>query len=239
MSQNLLVLIGSGPGIGVSTASLFASKGFSVALISRNAERLRSDVTAVQKHSTPGANVNAYPTNAGDSSALISTLAQIQSELGSPEVVLFNLARIQPSTVGQEPITNIRADFESMNIGLYIAATWALPLMEKRVEGRRQEPRPAFLLSGGYVYEDPRPEVFALCMQKAMQHNFMKSLWKIAKAKGERGEEAVHIGVANIGGHVGDEEPVRTAANIAEVYWELYGEKRETWRHQIDVGVEK
>ena len=238
MSRNTLVVIGSGPGIGLSTASLFASHGFSIALISRNAERLQSDVTAVQKSAHPGSTIKAYPANVADSSALSSALDQIQSELGAPEVVLFNTARIQPSTIGQEPIANLRADFESMNIGLYITATWALPLMEKRAEGRGEGPWPSFLLSGGYVADDPRENVFALSMQKAMQHNLMKSLWKVQMGK-KNDEGMVHIGIANIGGHVGDEEPVRTAGNIARVYWEVYREERSSWRQQVDIGVEK
>ncbi|KAF2234182.1 NAD(P)-binding protein [Viridothelium virens] len=238
MSQNLLVVVGSGPGIGLSTASLFASHGFSIALISRNAERLQSDVAAVKKSVSPSSTIKAYSTNVGDSSALSSTLSQIQSELGTPEVVLFNVARIQSSTIGQEPVRNIRGDFESMNVGLYVTATWALPLMEDRAKGRGKGPWPSFLLSGGFVAEDPRETVFALSMQKAMQHNLMKSLWRVQMHK-KTEEGPVHFGVSNIGGHVGDEEPVRTASNIAGVHWELYGEERQNWRQQVDIGVEK
>ncbi|KAI9664054.1 MAG: hypothetical protein M1821_007545 [Bathelium mastoideum] len=238
MSQNVLVVIGSGPGIGVSTASLFASHGFSIALVSRNAERLSSDVTAVEKHSKSGATVKAYPANVGDSSALSAALAQIKTELGAPEVVLFNVARIAVTTIGQEPIENLRSDFESMNIGLYVTASWALPLMEQRAEGRSKGPAPSFLLSGGYIATDPREIVFALSMQKAMQHNLMKSMWRVQKGREEKGEAAVHVAIANIGGRVADEEPVRTAANIAKINWEIYGEEKGSWRQQVDIGIE-
>ena len=240
MSQNLLVVVGSGPGIGVSTASIFARYGFSIALISRNPERLSSDVTLVKKHFTaPGATVKAFPADVSDAAALSSTLKQIERELGSPEVVLFNVARIQLSSIGEEPIANLRSDFESMNIGLYVTATWALPLLEKRASGRTKGPWPSFLLSGGYIANDPKEVFFALSMQKAMQHNLMKSMWNVQLGREKKGVGAVHTAVANIGGHVGDEEPVRTSENIAGIYWELYQEEKGKWRQQVDIGVEK
>ncbi|KAI9695820.1 MAG: hypothetical protein M1820_008414 [Bogoriella megaspora] len=233
MSQNLLIVIGSGPGIGVATASLFASKGFSVALISRNASRLRSDVLAVQKSAASSSTTKAYACDIGDSTALQSTLKTIEFELGPPEVVLFNAARIEPSTIGSEPIEKIRKDFEVMNIGLYVSATWAIPLLEGRAKGRSKGPYPTLLLSGGYVHEDPLPVAFALCMQKAMQHNLMKSLWKVES------EKSVHVGVSNIGAEVSDEEPERSPGGIAKTYWELYNEERGSWRHSVDIGIDE
>ena len=47
----LLVIVGTGPGIGLAAASLFASKGFNVALLSRNPDRLKEDV---KKAGVPG-----------------------------------------------------------------------------------------------------------------------------------------------------------------------------------------
>lgn len=118
-----------------------------------------------------------------------------------------------------------------MNIGLYETARWAVPLLESNA--RQQGPHPCLFLSGGAVYENPVVEVFALCMQKAAQHNLMKSLW----IKQGDGKGKVHVAVANIGGVVKDDDPIINAKNIAQTYCTLYNEDVGEWRHRVDIGV--
>jgi NAD(P)-dependent dehydrogenase (short-subunit alcohol dehydrogenase family) len=112
MSQNkVIVILGSGPGIGVATGSLFASKGFDVALLSRNAERLDRDVARVQK-GNPNVKVRAYPVDLGDHNALAAALGKIEVDLGPPEVVYYNAARVAPSKMGQTGPDFLLEDFK-------------------------------------------------------------------------------------------------------------------------------
>ena len=112
MSKNkVIVILGSGPGIGVSTGSIFASKGFDVALISRTAERLDEDVAKVKKVNA-NSKVQAYPVDLGDHNALTSTLAKVEEEMGPPEVVYYNAARIAPSKIGETNTDFILEDFK-------------------------------------------------------------------------------------------------------------------------------
>lgn len=82
-----------------------------------------------------------------------------------------------PSTIGEEPPENILNDFKVMNIGLYTAIGWAQPHL--LALAKRAHSRPCFFLSGGAIYKDPLPMVFALSMQKAAQWNLMQSFRKI------------------------------------------------------------
>lgn len=232
-SKRTLLVVGSGPGIGTTTASLFARHGFTqIGLISRNAERLQQDVSTVRKAtSQPGLQIKTYPADTGSVDQLRGALANFHDELGAPEVVLFNAARIAESTIGQDGPEVLLQDFQMMNVGLYVVATWATPLLISRAEEKLG--RPSFLLSGGAVHEDPLPEVFSLCMQKAAQHNLMKSLDK------QFGAQGVHFGVVNIGGPVTDEDPVINVKNISETFWELAQEEKGKWRHSVDIGVKR
>ena len=99
--RNLIVVLGSGPSIGATTASLFASKGFDVALLSRNITRLQKDAEKVQKSaSSGGIRVETFAVDIGDHVALKKTLDQVRDRMGLPEVVLFNAARISEGEIG-------------------------------------------------------------------------------------------------------------------------------------------
>ena len=154
MPKGSVVIIGSGPGIGTTTAAHFASHGFSsVALVSRNLERLNQDATTVHQ-ANPVATVSVYATDVGDETRLNTTLTSIESDLGSPEVVLFNAAGMAPTTIGNEPAANILADFKMMNIGLYVTICWAQPHLLAFAEDR--EAKPCFFLSGGAIAKAPK-----------------------------------------------------------------------------------
>lgn len=113
MSSNpLFVVVGSGPGIGVATASKFASEGFNIALLSRNADRLQEDVAKVKSAAKGNVRIETFTVDAGDHVALKKTLAEVQQKMGSPEVVLYNVARIAPSSIGETEVEFILDDFK-------------------------------------------------------------------------------------------------------------------------------
>jgi NAD(P)-dependent dehydrogenase (short-subunit alcohol dehydrogenase family) len=111
MVNKVIVVLGSGPGIGVATGSLFASKGFDVALLSRNAQRLQQDVIKVEKAGS-NTTVQAYPVDISDHVALPTTLNKVEADLGPPEVVFFNAARVQPSKIGETTPEYLLEDFK-------------------------------------------------------------------------------------------------------------------------------
>lgn len=115
-----------------------------------------------------------------------------------------------------------------MNIGQYVAASWALPLLEKVAK----EPgnHPSFFLNSSGVSYDPIPSSFSLSMMKAAQNNFLGSLAKVAGPKG------VHVGRIDINGVVRDEEEVRNAKHISEQLWGLYQQDKDEWSFVEDCG---
>lgn len=110
-----LVLIGSGPGIGRHVAAEFASHGFRrIGLVSRNGSRLKSDATFVSDiHGAPkDLQVQTYPTDVTDPEGLQRTLKQIGTDLGPPEVVVFNAARVEPTTLNETGWERVLEDFK-------------------------------------------------------------------------------------------------------------------------------
>jgi len=114
MPAKTLVVIGSGPGIGVSVASSFAVRNFThIALISRDATRLEQDedrvLTAVQERGYP-AQVKTWAVDICDSKALKQALEEIQ-DFGTLECVFFNAARVGGKPLLEEDVEDIERDF--------------------------------------------------------------------------------------------------------------------------------
>jgi NAD(P)-dependent dehydrogenase (short-subunit alcohol dehydrogenase family) len=115
--SKLIIVLGSGPGIGVGVASRFASQNFDrVALLSRNAERLQSDVAAVSE-AARGANrsdvtVQPYPVDVSDTASLERVLRQVVQELGKPEVVVYNAAALRPGKFFEATEEDVNRDFK-------------------------------------------------------------------------------------------------------------------------------
>jgi NAD(P)-dependent dehydrogenase (short-subunit alcohol dehydrogenase family) len=119
----LLVIVGSGPGIGVAAACKFASAGYNVALISRSLERLNDDVANVYAHLdqhkdsnqvTKGSQVKVRPfaADAADHVALRRALDEVYEAMGPPEVVLYNAARIKGMVIEEATVDDMMDDFK-------------------------------------------------------------------------------------------------------------------------------
>jgi NAD(P)-dependent dehydrogenase (short-subunit alcohol dehydrogenase family) len=116
----LLLLLGSGPGIGVSVASRFARSHFSaVALVARNGEQLSKDratVLAAASEAGRAVEVRTWQADISDLSLLEKTLKEVE-EFGSVECVYFNAARVAPSPLLEFPDEEIEADFRVRSTG--------------------------------------------------------------------------------------------------------------------------
>ena len=97
MPGKTLVILGSGPGIGIAIARTFAVRSFThIALISRNKTRLAEDednvLTAIQERGYT-CQVKTWECDIADLEQLRKTLKQVEG-FGTLECVLFNAARV-------------------------------------------------------------------------------------------------------------------------------------------------
>ena len=85
MTEKLCLITGVGPGTGTELVKRFASDGYRVAMIARNQERLKQLEQTVD--STIG-----YACDVSNTEQLLSTLSQIKSDYGCPDVIIHNAA---------------------------------------------------------------------------------------------------------------------------------------------------
>jgi len=113
-----LYVIGSGPGIGRAVAQQFSAERYArVALFARNPESLAADKEAVASSSSTGSSglkpqVCTYAVDVTDSAALAKVFDQAEHDLGKPECVFYNAARVLPSKLLEHDVNDIEYDFK-------------------------------------------------------------------------------------------------------------------------------
>lgn len=244
-----LLVIGSGPGIGVSTAALFAQKRFErIALISRRSDRLAEDkaTIATKVGSAKNVDITTWAVDITDSVEFKKTLHDIELwAQGNIECVLYNAARVNYSTLtsftDDELLYDFKVSFTSLSspsiltndvqtttVALHTAFTWALPLLKKHIHtSTTSTGHSSFLVTSSLLWRDPIPQMFSLCLTKAAQRNLVMSLYLTYPE--------LHIVLLNVKGQVSVESAHWSPEMVAEKWWEVYSLPKEDWTVDVDM----
>ncbi|KAK1237143.1 hypothetical protein MKX07_006022 [Trichoderma sp. CBMAI-0711] len=228
-SNNSVVIIGSGPGIGSHTAAIFASNRFNkVALVARKPAQLEKDAAFVTAAAPGQVEVKTYPTDITDSKRLANTLEQITKDLGTPEFVLFNAAIIAVTPLLEVDDESILTDFKISTIALHNTAKWAIPQLAALA---KEDPsaKPTLMVTNSHLPETPWEDLFSLSLTKASQKNLTLSL------RQKFGPLGIHICLLSVAGGVADENPNLNNKNVANKTWELYSQDKGAWTQEIRI----
>lgn len=229
--DSTLVVVGSGPGIGSTTASLFAQKGFTkVALISRDADRLKKESKAVEEAAQQAhvsISVSTWPVDITDTTAYEEVLDKVAS-LGTLGCLFYNAARVQQSAFFKESVEDIEYDFKINNIALYVTARWAIPRLQQ-LSKSDPSASPSFLVTNSLLYKDPSPYHFSLSLAKSAQRSLVQSLVNAYQKDG------IHIAVISVGGQVSPQAKTLNPKTIAERIWGLYTQSKTNWTWDLEI----
>jgi len=221
-SKGAIVVFGSGPGIGRSTAAYFAEKGFKhVVLLSRDTSRLAEDAKFVSSAASDAKVQTLKIDLAADEDAIKSVLREVANKLkaeGVPlEVVLYNAARVGPSKLLEFETKRLEEDIRITTFSLYTTLKWAIPQLLETAKSESYNP--AFLTTSGGLYRDPYPHFFSLSASKASQHNLMFSFHK-------KYEPQIHVACVPVNGVVSDDAKVTSSRAVAAQFWKMYEQKK-------------
>ncbi|GAA1056918.1 short-chain dehydrogenase [Agromyces luteolus] len=210
-----IAIVGAGPGLGLAIARTFGSRGFDVALISRNQGTLDRLVGQLE---VDGITAAAFPADVLDRSALRQALASAADEFGRIDVLEFSpVAKGQDETVLSTPSEmtpeNTQLQIEAQLYGAMTAAQAVLPAMKEAGAG-------TLLFTTGAGSVNPVPMIANVNAAAAALRNWAMNL-NLELA--DSGVYAVHVGidvsidVASVPGF-----PTAPASEIAAAYWDLH-----------------
>lgn len=227
MSLGAAVVIGAGPGLGMSIAHRFGREGYAVELVSRTDARHDRYLDELAEDGIT--NARAHAADAGDRDRMRAVLDDIAERNGGISVLYYGPAAIDPARF-PVPITETDADgVRALMDATYPAIDIAhavLPGMIARGDG-------GLLFAGGLSAVVPMPALGSLAVTSGALRNYVLTL------NAGLAEHGVYAGVLTIGGLVerGDIYAYTTARpemfgdigsrtlnpdELAETAWQMY-----------------
>jgi short-subunit dehydrogenase len=224
------VVIGVGPGLGMSIAHRFGREGHTVALVSRSDVRHAGYVSSL---ADKGVSAEAYVADVRDRDQLLSTLDAVETRLGAIDLLYYGPGAIDLDAARPGPITGTTAEeVRGLMAGVYPA----IDVVNRVLPGMLERGAGGLLFAGGLSAVQPMPFLGGLAVSSAALHHYVVTL------NAGLADTGVHAGSLIIGGLVerGDIHqlvranpalfggvPPRTLDpdEIAEGAWELYAKR--------------
>lgn len=167
------VVIGVGPGNGESLVRTFSEKGYQVAALARNLERLRELVGHIS-------GVTPYACDATDPDDMERTFKEITNDLGSVDTLLYNAGNAKWGKLMDVTADDLQAAWKVNVQGLFYAAQAVIPIMVKAGTGK-------IGITGATASLRGKPHTTAFAQAKAAQRSLAQSMAR------EFGPQGIHV----------------------------------------------
>ncbi|HBG58035.1 MAG TPA: short-chain dehydrogenase [Porphyromonadaceae bacterium] len=207
-----MVIAGAGEGLGLSLAKVFGQKGFQVALIARNEEKLQSMVAELQDR---GIEASYYLADLTKKQAVEKAMADIKSKYGAIDVMELSPVPTTslPATAVNTTVENATAPFEGFVISAINVVNSLLPDMLERGAG-------ALLFTTGLSAMYPMPMLGNIGIAMAGLRSYIANLHTELSPKGILvAHRSLGLGMKAGTGAANDPDV------IAEMWYQVYSEK--------------
>lgn len=222
-----IVVCGYGSGISHAVARKFASEGFQLALVARDATKLEE---AANVFSSAGSVARAFPCDLADSAAVAPLIAKIRSSMGPITVLHWNAYAPVAGDLTRVDVSELRTVLEVGVISLVTAVQQALPDLRESKDAAA-----VLVTGGGYALYNPQVDQMAakfnsmgLAVSKAAQHKLVGILHHKLKDEGIYAGEVTVLGLVKGTAHDRGNATIEPSA-VAERFWDMYRARTEAW----------
>lgn len=178
MPQPVCLITGVGDSTGSALARRFTAGGYNVALIARNTERLR----ALEKELNGS---RGFACDLNDLKALASTVSEIHSKMGAPEVLVHNAVAHTFGTFLDADPTELERNFRVNTTSLLYLARALTPTMIEAGRG-------TIMVTGNTASHRGVPNYALFAPSKAAQRILCESLAR------DLGPQGIHVGYITV-----------------------------------------
>lgn len=237
MSQSkVAVVLGVGPGLGAAVAHRFAREGFVVGLMARSSQQLTQIQSEIEQS---GGKALSVTVDATDPASVKAAFEQVRSQLGSPEVFVYNAGAFKMAGILELTPEQFESSWKVNCFGAFLAVQQVLPAMLERGGG-------TILLTGATAAVRGSAKFAALAVGKFGLRALAQSLAR------EFGSQGIHVAHIIIDGMINtprvramaserEEHTLVSPEAIAQTYWQLYQQDATAWTLELDLrpAVEK
>lgn len=213
MSTPILVVLGAGPGLGLSVARRFGREGYAAALVGGTPEQMQP---LVETLAAEGIAATAHGVTLADPDDVTRVVSEIGGEAGRIDVLHFN-----PSAWRQvDPLHLTVAElFEDLGVGV----APLLPAVQAATTF--MEPGGRVLVTGSAAADRPWNEAASLGVQKAAVRNLVTSL------EATLAPEGIHAVCVQVNGVLG--QGAFTPPLVADALYAATTRPDEDWTAQV------
>ncbi len=207
-----IAVVGAGPGMGLSIARTFGSRGFDVALLSRSQDNLDAHGAAL---AADGITAKGFPADVLDTDSLTGALETAAAHFGRIDVLEYSPGGPEPTFVTPSRVTSADVDLQMRYLlyGAIAATSVLLPAMRQAGTG-------TLLFTTGAGSVDPTPMLGDINTAGAALRSWVLNLHKELAPEGI---QAAHVAIgAFIGDRAPEGVPSASAAQISPLYWDLH-----------------
>lgn len=208
-----LLVVGSGPGLGLSMARTFGRQGFRVALVARTKRRLETEAAQLRDE---GIEAAGFPADVTDPAGTAAAVAEAVKRFGRLDVVDYGVtpdfrdpATPFADTLGVT-VANVRPHLDLHLNGLITVVHEVLPHL--------REHHGTILVTAGYSAIEPAPFMANVGPATAAMRHFTLNLHNVLRGEG------VHAAFIAISGLIGIGPPESHPDRIAEFIWGIHGD---------------
>jgi short-subunit dehydrogenase len=221
--KRTIVVCGHGSGISDAVARRFGKEGFAVALVARNAERLKSAANAL---SGAGITAQGFACDLSDPKAVRSLIRDVRGSLGPVAVLHWNAYTPGAGDLTTSPVEELQGPLGVSVLGLVAGVQEALPDLKK-------EKGAVLVTGGGLGFHDPKVDAMAvswnamgLAVGKAAQQKTVGLLHQKLAGEGVYVGQVIVLGPVK--GTAFDNGSAKLeASDIAEKFWEVHQNRKE------------
>ncbi|WP_227396209.1 SDR family NAD(P)-dependent oxidoreductase [Jeotgalibacillus aurantiacus] len=202
MAEKVMVIVGAGPGIGLSTAKKFGKEGYAIALVARNEDKLLEYVDELEELDIEA---EAFHANAHSNESLKTAIHYAKEVYGRIDILMYNAYTFRQGPPSELDPNDLAADLQVDAVGALASVQAALPHLE---EGS------TILLTGGVLGVKPMKNFASVSVGKAAMRILAMTLHQELKSKG------IYVGTLTINGFV-KKDTHFSPDNIAERMYEM------------------
>jgi NAD(P)-dependent dehydrogenase (short-subunit alcohol dehydrogenase family) len=234
MSAGTALIVGAGDATGGAIARRFAREGLITCVARRSADKLEPLVSAIE---ADGGKARAFGCDARREDQVIEMVNSIEREIGPLEVVVFNIGGNVRFSITETTERIYRKVWEMGAYAGFLTGREAAQVMLPRQRG-------TIIFTGATASTRGASGFAAFAGAKFALRALAQSMAR------ELSPQGIHVGHVIIDGLIDtdfhrrntperyrlkDQGGILDPEHIAEAYWQLHAQPRDTWTHELDL----
>ena len=174
-SSKVCLIVGVGPGTGLSCAKRFSKAGYKIALVARDKDRLKNIENTIE-------NSSAYPCDVSNLEDLHKTCNRVITELGQPSVVIHNA--IAGVLEGGASMNFLDGNVKTLERNFRVNVTSLLYIIRAIVPGMLKTKEGSIIITGNTSAMRGKPNFAFFAPTKAAQRILAQSIARDLGPKG-------------------------------------------------------